>query len=447
MNPAEIASNLLAYSLQIALVLGLALPLPRLLRLRRPAMRLAYYYALLAAVLLLPVFGYFAASSQAVSTASILSMEIIVTNSAPAAADSHFIPAILAVVAGVGLFRLSLLSVGILQLRRLRDSGSPLRPHDLSEKLRLRCKCAATIVVSDRVKAPVAFGWRGPVIVVPRAFEELEEPAREAVLCHELLHLRRRDWIFVLFEQAVMRILWFHPAIHILLDRISLVREQLVDREVVRITGRVRVYLETLKHAAEAFRQTSAAPAISFIRASHLKERVVLLKQEVCMSRSRQVALGIVLAFCLVALSAGVLAAFPASWGSLAQVRAQAALGNEVAVAAEPTVQQEKKQEGEEKEGNIEVSDDVNVKTRLVKRVNPVYPQEAKEQGITGAVKCRVRIEEDGKVGDVNVLESPHELLSQSAVDAIRQWEYEPPMRDGKAVAALCDVTINYKLK
>jgi len=71
------------------------------------------------------------------------------------------------------------------------------------------------------------------------------------------------------------------------------------------------------------------------------------------------------------------------------------------------------------------------VRIKLVKRVNPVYPEEAKKQGITGTVICGIKIAETGKVESVEVKESPDELLSGSAVEAVRQWEYEPPTKDG----------------
>jgi protein TonB len=121
------------------------------------------------------------------------------------------------------------------------------------------------------------------------------------------------------------------------------------------------------------------------------------------------------------------------------------ALTEALAVSA-PAVEENRKR-GETKEGRIEVSDEVNVRIKLVKRVNPVYPREAKEKGITGTVVCRITIAETGKVTDVEVRRSPDQLLTESAVDAVRQWEYEPPQKNGEPVTAISDVTIRYELK
>ncbi len=56
-----------------------------------------------------------------------------------------------------------------------------------------------------------------------------------------------------------------------------------------------------------------------------------------------------------------------------------------------------------QRDGHIEISDQTDVKIRLVKRVKPVYPEEAKDQRITGRVICRTKIDRPGKVVDVRV--------------------------------------------
>jgi beta-lactamase regulating signal transducer with metallopeptidase domain len=52
---------------------------------------------------------------------------------------------------------------------------------------------------------------------------------QEAIACHELVHVRRRDWLREIFEEAVVAVLWFHPAVWMLIGRIRLAREQVVD--------------------------------------------------------------------------------------------------------------------------------------------------------------------------------------------------------------------------
>jgi protein TonB len=70
---------------------------------------------------------------------------------------------------------------------------------------------------------------------------------------------------------------------------------------------------------------------------------------------------------------------------------------------------------------------------RLVHRVNPEYPDLARRAHIGGEVVLSAIIRSDGKVGTVEVI-SGNPLLARAAVDAVRQWRYEPSRLDGSAV-------------
>jgi protein TonB len=83
---------------------------------------------------------------------------------------------------------------------------------------------------------------------------------------------------------------------------------------------------------------------------------------------------------------------------------------------------------------------------KKIKSVAPVYPQEAKEAGIQGVVILETLIEKDGTVGDIKVLRSVP-LLEAAAVDAVKQWVYEPTLMDGEPVQVLMVVTVNFTLK
>jgi TonB family protein len=79
------------------------------------------------------------------------------------------------------------------------------------------------------------------------------------------------------------------------------------------------------------------------------------------------------------------------------------------------------------------------------KRVNPPYPPEAQAAGVQGVVIMEATIGVDGKVTDVRVLR-PIPLLDQAALEAVRQWEYEPTMVNGVAVPVVMTVTLNFAL-
>jgi TonB family protein len=63
--------------------------------------------------------------------------------------------------------------------------------------------------------------------------------------------------------------------------------------------------------------------------------------------------------------------------------------------------------------------------SKLINRVEPVYPQQAREAGIEGSVTMEVLIGEDGHVQTVTPREG-HPALVAAATDAVRQWVYQP---------------------
>lgn len=93
----------------------------------------------------------------------------------------------------------------------------------------------------------------------------------------------------------------------------------------------------------------------------------------------------------------------------------------------------------------IRVHSDV-AEANLVKKVQPVYPASAKSARIQGAVKLDVTISKEGVPEDVRVVSSPSDDLSQSALDAVRQWRYRPTLLNGQPVAIITEVTVNYTL-
>jgi TonB family protein len=81
---------------------------------------------------------------------------------------------------------------------------------------------------------------------------------------------------------------------------------------------------------------------------------------------------------------------------------------------------------------------------QLVHRVAPVYPAQARMLRLEGTVVLTAVVMEDGKVGDVRVVDgSP--VLAQSAVDAVNHWRYKPYQLDGKPVKNEITVNVDFK--
>jgi periplasmic protein TonB len=83
---------------------------------------------------------------------------------------------------------------------------------------------------------------------------------------------------------------------------------------------------------------------------------------------------------------------------------------------------------------------------KLIKVVDPVYPDEAHKKGIEGIVILEAKIAEDGKVIDAMVLRSVPGL-DEAALAALKQWVYEPMKLKGKPVKAIFTVTVRFTLE
>jgi len=80
-------------------------------------------------------------------------------------------------------------------------------------------------------------------------------------------------------------------------------------------------------------------------------------------------------------------------------------------------------------------------------RVKPQFPRTAKYQGISGLVTMKFMVTERGAVKDIEVVQSdPPGLFDVSAKTALRQWKFEPPMRDGRPVTTAACQTLNFNV-
>jgi protein TonB len=81
----------------------------------------------------------------------------------------------------------------------------------------------------------------------------------------------------------------------------------------------------------------------------------------------------------------------------------------------------------------------------VIKRVNPVYPPLARTARVQGSVLLAAVIGKDGTIQNLHVV-SGHPLLTQAALDAVRQWRYKPYILNGEPVEVDTQVTVNFTL-
>lgn len=150
------------------------------------------------------------------------------------------LPVIVMLWASGLLLSLARLGGDILALRRLvrEDAAPPAKPlPDLVQRLvvRLRIRGTVTIRHSARVQVPLVVGWMRPLILVPAALVSGLTPAElEALVAHELAHIRRHDVLVNQLQRAIETIFFFHPAVWWISAQVREEREHCCDDLAVR---------------------------------------------------------------------------------------------------------------------------------------------------------------------------------------------------------------------
>jgi TonB family protein len=426
-------SNLVAYSVQLAALVGTGAVIMAILRINVPRVAMWFWQLVFALTLVWPmyqlwanadVFGFASAGLLSAvfhggvwSSASANAAEM---RAGIAAMDITVTRLVLAVLATGAAIRVGWIGVGLIRLRSICAASEPADAlSSMTLELQRELGAAADIRFSDAVDSPATIGARHPIVLLPRDVADLPLPVQRAVLCHELIHVRRRDWLPALLEELWCAILWFHPAARVLASRLSLTRETLVDSATIAHTGDRRAYAAALLEFATA--RTRLVGATALIGRRHLERRIALIAQEVPMSRS---SLTVRLAVAAAAVAIATIATtshMPISAASQGQAEKVYKPGRDAGITL----------------------------PRVVKEVKPVYTPRAMQAKIQGTVWLAVIVLASGDVGDVTVsrsLDSEHGLDEQ-AVNAARQWKFAPGTREGKPVPVEVTIEMTFTLK
>ncbi|MGD1095486.1 MAG: M56 family metallopeptidase, partial [Bryobacteraceae bacterium] len=390
MNASLLLDDVLIWSAQVCILVTVGALAA--LTLKHPRGRLVFWQGILAISLLLPAVQPWTQRPPGDSSGVSIDTRTAVIPSAPSErASFRWKPEYLLglVVAGSAL-RALWLAAGFLRLGRYRRSAL-----ETDAPIRFRGPRVRWFV-SDAIAGPVTYGWLRPAILLPDRISHLDPDLREAIALHELIHVGRRDWLFVLAEELIRIPLWFHPAIWFVLSRIQLAREQVVDMEVIRLTSDRTRYLEALVAVAAQRLQPDVAPAPLFLKKRQLAVRVAAVLKETPMSKSRLVA-------CFMsACSAVLIAARLAVWLLPLQSPAQTTQESHgFFVADGPGIS-------------------VDPGARLMHREPVFYPAGGKS---TGTVVVEASLDSKGEVSDVRVLSGPDDLR-KAALQSVLKWHY-----------------------
>ena len=382
--------NLLAWSVQAGVLAATAAALGRLMP--HPRGRLAFLQTALLLALLLPaVEPWSKPAAHSTGGVSIATGPAAVVENSPSRFHLQWRPEYLLWLAAAGAgARLSWIAAGLARLRRYRNSAVRLDPPPVPFG-----DGNVNWYVSETVTSPVTFGWTTASILLPARVAALPADLQEAIACHELIHVERRDWLFVLGEEILRALLWFQPFVWILLSEIQLAREQVVDGEVIRLTCNRERYLDALLAVAAHKFQPDLAPAPLFLKKRHLAARVATLLKETRMSKARICASFAGACTAVVATALLAIAFFPLQ--STAQVPAQV----NAVVADGPGIT-------------------VDAGAPLMHRIGVFRPF-----GVTatGTVVIEATLDSKGEVNDARVLSGPEELR-RAALQSVLQWHY-----------------------
>jgi beta-lactamase regulating signal transducer with metallopeptidase domain len=212
---------------------------------RNSSTRFAVWFFALLAIAALPILGVAASSARAGSAGSAITVP---------GSWALVIFLVWALIAGVALFRVG---IGLWQLRKLRRSCSVIDSATLDPALSATLQAfqpirRVTLCQSDRLRVPTAIGFLKPVVVIPTwAMSELSTAELNSILIHELAHLRRWDDWTNLAQQVLKALLFFHPAVWWIENKLALEREMACDDAVLAETANPKGYAKCLISVAE----------------------------------------------------------------------------------------------------------------------------------------------------------------------------------------------------
>jgi TonB family protein len=428
MSAELVAGNIAAHWIQAGILSAAAALAIRLLNVKEPRSRLAALHLTMIAIVALPLLQPWHAVDSALEVTSRASMSTTATfvaqEAAPVGTQQARWPepssAIVAIIfAGVGL-RLLWLLFGIIQLGRFSRVAASVPAPAVAGEIEADLAVAPRYIQQTGIRGPWTFGFLRPTVALPAEFDALAPGFQRAVICHELLHIKRRDIAVGFLEELAVAALWFHPWMWLLRARLRVAREQVVDSRVVAMLDNrddyVRCLVDMSGHdLAPHFSQAGAG----MLRPRELRARVDAMFHEVHMSPMRVTVAALVFVAVTVATGLIAVAAMPLrtsprvssassdlpmlvsryliSEGLAAPIRWSAAARPQVAKA--PT-------------GS-------DAPRKQINKVYPEYPQDALEAGIKGVVVVDIAVNAAGDVTTGSVVSGPQELRASAFKTAL----------------------------
>jgi TonB family protein len=291
--------------------------------------------------------------------------------------------------------------------------------HDIRERLDKAARSAGVktddVLVAPGEGVPAVAGLLKPRIVVPeRAAMELDTEELRAVLIHEDAHRRRYEPLRLALQRLALTVLFFYPPLWLLLRELSTSAEMACDEAVIEAGTGTEIYAAAIvRLLGFGLEESPAVSVLGFGSFSPIRARLKRLERNrryTTMRRHR------------FAMLAAVLVVVALSFIPLAPI------------ASSQTASTEK------------VETPPQLKPESV--AYPEYPEEALDDGIEGEVLLDVVVGSDGTVKEVTVKEGVPECpaLEESAIEAVKEWTFEPALLDGEPIESEILVPLAFNL-
>ncbi|MEW6371864.1 MAG: TonB family protein [Pseudomonadota bacterium] len=265
--------------------------------------------------------------------------------------------------------------------------------------------------VVEGLASPVTAGWLKPVVLVPAALlTGMPAPLLEALLAHELAHVKRCDYLVNLAQGVIESLLFYHPAVWWISHRIRVEREHIADDLAAGSLGEPRRLALALSELEK--RQFSTHDLAQAANGGDLMQRIKRLLRPDTQALNWKAAIPVLgLAAACIAGCAQTPAAVQGP------IEPQAQLAAHETIATNPNA------------------------TRALAQFDtcakPQYTPEALAKRAQGTVSLRFRVEADGTVSQANVVTSSGDAsLDEAARVAIAKCRFTPATVNGKAQAA-----------
>ena len=321
--------------------------------------------------------------------------------------------------AGAGISLLTVVA-GLARMAWIRASARPVAAHvqAIADDAALECgiRRSVTMLETERAVVPMTWGLLRPTILFPAVAATWDEHCVRAVCRHELAHVRRGDWAVQLIAAVLARVFWFNPVVWLAARWLRIESERACDDAVLNLGVDGPEYAADLLHVTRTLRSRDALLRLAPSAGGGGFERRIVAALDPAIERTPLSTAACIIVTALLAVAAVPVAGFGEP--TLSHTPPLLAVQRDVL----------RRFGGEERRFSIVAGDISFWKNR-----------------IEGRVELQARLNVDGSVSAVQIVEPAHPDLARAAETIVRHWRREPATVRGVAVEVPIRMTVDFR--